>query len=166
MVKVEEYACIRRAHFVDGLSIKAIARQFHRFRRKIREILAAAEPRPYIRLNPPPSVLDPFKPIIDIILQADEEAPRKQRHTAARLYRRLQQEHGYSGGYDRVRRYVQGRGRQGRETFIPLDHDPGQRLEADFGHIYVDLPEGRKLVPVLMLTWEYSNCPFALALPS
>jgi transposase len=166
MVKVDDYARIRRAHFVDGLSIKAIARQFHHSRRKIRQILTVAEPKPYIRLNPPPSVLDPFKPIIDGILQADEEVPRKQRHTVAKLYRRLRQEHDYSGGYDRVRRYVGGRGRQRRETFIPLDHDPGQRLEADFGHIHVDFPEGRRLVPVLMVTWAYSNCPFAMALPS
>jgi transposase len=166
MVKVDEFARIRRAHFVDGLGVRAIARQFHHSRRKIREILAAVEPKPYVRLNPPPSVLDPFKAIIDGIIEADEEAPRKQRHTAARLYRRLQQEHGYSGGYDRVRRYMGGRGRQRRETFIPLDHDPGQRLEADFGHIHVDLPEGRKLVPVLVVTWGHSNYPFALAVPS
>src|SRR5882724_125680 len=108
MVKVDEYARIRRAHFVDGLRIKAIARQFHHSRRKIRQILTVAEPKPYLRLNPPPSVLDPFKPIIDGILQADEEVPRKQRHTVAKLYRRLRQEHGYAGGYDRVRPYVRG----------------------------------------------------------
>jgi transposase len=52
------------------------------------------------------------------------------------------------------------------ETFIPLDHDPGQRLEADFGHIYADFPAGRRQVPVLLVTWSYSNCPFALALPT
>src|SRR5271156_2347716 len=166
MVKGDEYGRIRRAHFVDGLGIKALARQFHHSRGKIREILAAVEPKPYIRLNLPPSVLDPFKPIIDEILQADEEAPRKQRHTAAKLHRRLRQEHGYRGSYDRVRVYVRSHTRQRRETFIPLDHDPGQRLEADFGHIYVDFPAGRRLVPVLVVTWAYSNCPFVLALPT
>jgi transposase len=164
MVTVDEYGRIRRAHFVDGLSIKALARQFHHSRRKIREILAMPEPKPYLRLNPPPSILDPFKPIIDGILQADEQAPRKQRHTAAKLHRRLHQEHGYAGSYDRVRLYVRSHGRQRRETFIPLDHDPGQRLEADFGHIYVDFPDGRRQVPVLVVTWAYSNCPFAIAL--
>jgi transposase len=49
---------------------------------------------------------------------------------------------------------------------IPLDHDPGQRLEADFGHIYFDFPNGRRQVPVLVTTWAYSNCPFVLALPT
>ena len=82
------------------------------------------------------------------------------------LWRRLQAEHGYQGGYERVRHYVRTQGRQRRETFIPLDHDPGQRLEADFGHIYVDFPDGRRQVSVLVTTWAYSNCPFVLALPT
>jgi len=165
MVKVDQYARVRRAHR-DGLGIRALAKLFHHSRRKIREILAMPEPKSYQRLNPPPSILDPFKPCIDAILAADEEAPRKQRHTASKIWRRLQQEHGYSGGYERVRRYVRERQRCQRETFIPLDHDPGQRLEADFGHIYVDFPDGRKQMPVLVVTWAFSNCPFAIALPT
>ena len=44
-----------------------------------------------------------------------------------------------------------------RETFIPLDHDPGQRIEADFGEIQVDFPDGRRKVNVLILVWSYSN---------
>ena len=52
-----------------------------------------------------------------------------------------------------------------QETFIPLGHLPGQRLEADFGHIHVDFPDGRRLVPFLVTAWAYSNAPFVLALP-
>ena len=73
MVKVDQYARIRHAHALDGMSIKALARQFHHSRRKIREILASAEPKPYVRLNPPPTLLEPFQPIIDAILAADEQ---------------------------------------------------------------------------------------------
>jgi transposase len=166
MVTVDEYARVRRAHFIDGLGIRQLARLYHHSRRKIREILATPEPKRYVRLKPPASILDPFKSIIDGILTGDEQAPPKQRHTAKKLWRRLQQEHGYGGGYDRVRRYVRAQARQQRETFIPLSHDPGQRLEADFGHIYADFPNGRRQVPVLVVTWGYSNCPFALALPT
>jgi hypothetical protein len=61
---------------------------------------------------------------------------------------------------------VQERRRARRETFIPLAHPPGHRAEADFGHIHVDFPDGRRPVPVLVVTWSYSNCPFALALPT
>ena len=165
MVKVDQYARVRRAHR-DGLGIRALAKLFHHSRRKIREILAMPEPKAYQRLNPPPSILDPFKPCIDAILTTDEEAPPKQRHTASKIWRRLRDEHGYTGSYERVRLYVRERQRCQRETFIPLDHDPGQRLEADFGHIYVDFPEGRKQIPVLVVTWAFSNCPFAIALPT
>ena len=74
------------------------------------------------------------------------------RHTAAKIFRRLRDEHGYTGGAERVRLYVRGRQQPHVETFIPLAHEPGQRLEADFGHIYVDYPTGRCQVPVLLTT--------------
>src|SRR5262245_44381562 len=124
MVKVDEYARIRRAHHIDKMSIRQLAKQFHHSRHKIREILGQAEPKPY-RRRPMPSVVDPFKPIIDEIVRADEQAPRKQRHTIAKMVRRLREEHGYQGSYERVRQYLLGKNRRQRETFIPLDHDPG-----------------------------------------
>jgi transposase len=111
-------------------------------------------------------VLGLFHAVIDAILAADEEAPPKQRHTAMQVFRRLRHEHGFSGGYDAVRRYIGKQRRQHRETFIPLAHDPGQRLEADFGHIHVDFPTGRQLVPVLIAAWAYSHYGFAWAAPS
>ena len=64
-----------------------------------------------------------------------------------------------------MQRYVFKHHRSERETFIPLGHLPGKRLEADFGHIHVDFPDGRRLVPFLVTTWAYSNYPFVLALP-
>ena len=166
MLTVEDYGPLRRAHR-DGMSIREIARTFHHSRRKVREALARPEPEPYTRAKDPPAPkLGAFHATIKAILVADEQAPRKQRHTAAQIFRRLRDEHGYTGGYDQVRRYVGRHRREQRETFIPLIHDPGQRLECDFGHIYADFPNGRRQVPVLMPTWAYSYCPFALALPT
>ncbi len=82
MLTVEDYGKIRRADR-DGMSIRAIARQFGHSRRKIREILKEPEPRGYTRTGPPAAPkLGPFVGRIDEILKADEEAPRKQRHTA------------------------------------------------------------------------------------
>jgi transposase len=164
MLTVDDYARIRRAHR-DGMSVRAIARTFHHTRRKIREVLLNPEPKPYTRTKPPPAPkLGPFWALIDQILISDEQAPPKQRHTAAQIHRRLVQEHGYQGSYDQVRRYVFRKRQRERETFIPLAHDPGQRAEADFGHIYVDFPHGRRLVPVLLVTWAFSYRPFAIAL--
>lgn len=166
MLTVDDYGQIRRAGR-DGLSIRAAARTFHHARRTIREALASPEPKGYTRTKDPPAPkFGAFKPLIEEVFKADEQAPPKQRHTAAQLFRILQHRHGYLGGYDQVRRYVGQRRRDRRETFIPLVHDPGERLECDFGHIYVDFPEGRKAVPVFLAVWAYSNCPFVVAMPT
>ncbi len=166
MHTVDDYAKIRTAHR-DRWSIRRIARTFHVSRRTVREALASPEPEPYTRTKPPPApVLGPFTAIIDQILRDDRDAPPKQRHTAAQLFRRLQDEHAYPGSYPTVRRYVAAHRHASRPTFIPLAHPPGQRLEADFGHIHVDFPDGRRKVPVLVTVWAYSNAPFVLALPT
>jgi transposase len=166
MLTVDDYAKIRVAHR-DHMSIREIARTFGHSRRKVRQVLANAEPTPYTRAKPAPApVLGALHGVIDGILAADEHAPPKQRHTAMQVFRRLCDEYTYAGGYDQVRRYISKHRRDHRETFIPLAHDPGQRLEADFGHIYVDFPDGRRQVPILVTAWGYSNAPFALALPT
>jgi transposase len=166
MLTVDDYAKIRVAHR-DGMSIREIARRFGHSRRKVREILANPQPKPYTRTKPKHApVLGSFHAILDGVLADDENAPPKQRHTAMQLFRRLRDEYSYPGGYDQVRRYVSEHRRDHRETFIPLAHDPGQRLECDFGHIYIDFPDGRRLVPVMVAAWAYSNYSLAQAMPS
>jgi transposase len=148
------------------MSIRQIARTFHHTRRKIRQVLAESEPHPYTRTNDRPApVLGPFHAVVDQILADDEHAPPKQRHTAMQVFRRLRDEHAYPGCYGQVQRYLRRNQIRHQETFIPLAHLPGRRLEADFGHIHVDFPDGRRLVPFLVTTWAYSNAPFVIALP-
>jgi transposase len=166
MRTVDDFAALRQAHR-DGLSIRQIARQFGVGRDTVRKALTHPEPPPYTQTQPRPApTFGPFREVVEAILAADALAPPKQRHTASQLYRRLRDEYGYPGGYDQVRRYLQARRRSRRETFIPLDHPPGHRAEADFGHIHADFPDGRRPVPVLLVTWSYSNAPFALAVPT
>jgi transposase len=165
VLTVDDYGAIRRARR-DGKSIRQIAGEFEHSRNTIRKILKQAEPNPRAstrdRFAP---LLGPVQEVIDQVLFDDETAPPKQRHTAAQLFRRLRDEHAYRGGYAQVQRYLRKHRRRHQETFIPLAHGPGQRLEADFGHIHVDFPEGRRLVPFLVTAWAYSNAPFVLALP-
>jgi transposase len=163
VLTVDEYGAIRTA-YRNGKSIRQISRESGRSRVTIRKVLQCAEPLAVARDRFAPK-LGPYYAVIDQILHDDETAPPKQRHTAAQVLRRLRDEHGYGGGYAQVQRYVLKHRRRERETFIPLGHLPGRRLEADFGHIHVDFPDGRKLVPFLVTTWAYSNCPFVLALP-
>ena len=165
MLTVDDYGAIRRA-WRDGKSIRQIASEFQHSRNTIRKILKQAEPNPFPSTrNRFAPLLGPFEAVIDQILIDDETAPPKQRHTAAQVFRRVRDEYGYVGGYAQVQRYLRKHRRSHVETFIPLGHLPGQRLEADFGHIHVDFPEGRRLVPFLVTAWAYSNAPFVLALP-
>ena len=133
MLTVDDYGAIRRARR-DGKSIRRIALDFDHSRNTIRYALKHPEPGSQTRNRNAP-VLGPFQAVIDQVLADDEDAPHKQRHTAAQVFRRLRDEHGYHGCYGQVQRYLRKHHRPHRETFIPLGHLPGQRLEADFGRL-------------------------------
>lgn len=167
MLTVDEYARIRLAHR-DGMSIRALARMYGHSRHTIRKVLREATPTGYTLSAPRAKrkLTESFQEIIDEILEADKSAPKKQRHTAKRIFVRLRDEHGFVGGYDCVRRYVKSQRSETRETFLPISSAAGQRAEADFGQIEVDFPDGRRKVSVLLITWSHSNAVFAIALPS
>ena len=83
------------------------------------------------------SKLDPFKPLIDEWLQADKLAPRKQRHTAKRVFKRLKDEaDGFGCSYRLVALYVKQKKEELRlkrtDGYIPLNHHPGE-AQSDFG---------------------------------
>ncbi|MEM2111890.1 MAG: IS21 family transposase, partial [Candidatus Bathyarchaeia archaeon] len=83
MRTVDDYEAIRRAYFLDGLSIRQIARKLHHSRRLIRKAIAQAEPDGY-RLSQSryAPVLAPYKPKIEELLDESDRLPRKQRYTA------------------------------------------------------------------------------------
>ena len=166
MLTVQQFSQIRQLRR-DGLTIREIAEQLHHSPKTILKALETPEPVAAAPSAPRAApVFGPFRAFVDEILAADATAPRKQRHTASQIHRRLVAEKGYTGQYDQVRRYLQKMRLDRRETFIPLEHRPGARAEADFGHIHVDFPDARRQVPVLLVTWSYSNAPFAIALPT
>jgi transposase len=82
-------------------------------------------PPGYVRNKPPGKPkLGPLIPVIEAILATDVTAPPKQRHTAKRIFDRLQAEHGFTGGYTVVKDYVRLAKTRSRETFVPLAHPP------------------------------------------
>lgn len=86
-----------------------------------------------IREKQPYPVLGPYVAIIDRWLTGDKDKPKKQRHTARRIYNRLCHEHGFQGSERAVRRYVHdARKRFGLgvdDVFIPLDPELGVEAE-------------------------------------
>jgi hypothetical protein len=69
--------------------------------------------------------LGPLSPVIVAILEADQSAPLKQRHTAKRIFERLREEHGFVGGHIVMKDHVRICRARGRETFVPLNHPLG-----------------------------------------
>ena len=84
--------------------------------------------------------LEDFTGIIDAILEADRasDVPRKQRHTAHRIFERLRDEHGFTGSYTIIKDYVRSQRQSVREAFIPLHHPPGH-AQVDFGEAVVEI---------------------------
>ena len=77
--KTELYAATRR-DVGDGLSIRAVMRKHAVSHPTVRQATDSARPKPRKKMEPRASLLDPFKPVIDAMLRADLDAPRKQRH--------------------------------------------------------------------------------------
>src|SRR3981189_3796420 len=98
------YGQVRYAVQVEGLSRREAARQFGIDPRTVAKMLTFSVPPGYRRSRPPARrKLDPFTGIIDRILLEDEGRPRKQRHTAKRIFERLRDEHGHLGGIPLVK---------------------------------------------------------------
>ena len=107
MLTVADYELIRRKHFLDGQSGRAIAAELGHSRKTVAKAIANAVPAAY-RLSEPRvrRAIQRYQTIIDAWLEQDQSRPRKQRHTAQRIYERLRDEHEFAGSASSVRRYV------------------------------------------------------------
>ena len=137
MYKVGIYLRVRKACFVEGMSVREAARVFGLHRDTVRKMLEYSVPPGYRRQRPARRPkLDPYKGVMDQILEQDLTSPKKQRHTAKRIYERLRDEHGFPGKYTIVKDYVRERRRHTREMFLPLSHPPGH-AQCDYGEARV-----------------------------
>jgi len=94
MRTVEDYERIRKAYYVERLSMREICRQFHHGRNVIRKALERAEPEAYRLKEPRPApVLAAYKPKIDVLIMESEQLPRKQRYTGRKIYQLAVAEH-------------------------------------------------------------------------
>ncbi|MHB8482040.1 MAG: IS21 family transposase [Nitrospiria bacterium] len=140
MVGVEERERIRRAYYVEKKGIKRIARELGHGRKVVRKAIKESGIPVYQRKQPVSlPVLGPYLPIIQQWLADDENQPRKQRHTASRVYHRLKEEYGFTGCESNVRRYVGLLKPKLTEVFTPIEHLVGKEAQVDFGEAKVML---------------------------
>ena len=133
---MELYLRVRQA-CAAGMSQRQAAKAFNISRDTVAKMMTFSVPPGYRRtaeVRRPK--LDPFIPIIEGWLEADRSMPRKQRHTAKRVFDRLRDECGFTGGYTIIKDYIRERERRGQEVFVPLAHPPGH-AQADFGEAMV-----------------------------
>jgi len=163
---VELYRKIRLACRHEGMSQREAARVFGVDRQTVAKILVHSVPPGYRRSAPPKRPkLDPFTGIIDAILAEDLTRPKKQRHSAKRIFERLRDEHGFDGGKTIVKDYVRERGLKMREMFVPLSH-PAGHAQADFGEAkaYIAGVEGK--AHFFVMTLPHSDKCFVKAYPA
>ena len=135
--RVEQFERIRRDHRDEGLSVRALAARHRVHRRTVRQALADAvppAPKAPVRVSP---ALGPHEATVRGWLLADLDAPRKQRHTARRVWQRLIEEQGAQVAESSVRALVAALkvevGLDRRQVSVPQTHPPGVEAEVDFG---------------------------------
>src|SRR5271155_408132 len=166
MYTVELYARVRRAVHVEGRSQREVARDFGLARKTVRKMLAYPAPPGYQRHKPVwRPKLGPWQGAIDAILEEDKNRPRRQRHTAKRIFERLREEHKYTGGYTIVKDYVRQSKIGAREMFMPLSHSPGE-AQADFGEALVVVAGVEREAHYLAFDLPHSDDCFVVAFPA
>jgi transposase len=166
--RMELFEQIRRDRDREGLSIRALAARHGVHRRAVRQALAS--PLPPAKRSPscrPAPKLGVYRAIVDAWLEGDREAPRRQRHTAKRIWRRLVDEHGADVAETTVRDYVRARKRRmgwpAGEVFVPQVHAPGVGAEVDWGQAHVDLAGSRTEVHLFFMRASFSGAAFCQA---
>jgi transposase len=163
MVDVELIKQMKKHH-----SIREISRTTGWSRQTVRKTLVApAEPPAYDRSTPRPCpAIDPYMDIVKQWLEGDETAPRKQRHTAKRVFDRLVDEYGFTGSEVTVRRAVAKLRGKRVEAYVPLEAPWGRIAQADFGGAVVMIGRKRTEVSLFCMRAKASKVPFVVALPS
>jgi transposase len=162
---MEDYIRVRRMHLEEGFSVRAIARKTGLHRKTVQKMIIQGVPPGYQpKTARPRPRLGPFLPRIDQILSGDKQAPPKQRHTAQRIFDRLRQEFGYTGGYTQVKDYVRQARQRQQEAYVPLAWPPGQ-AQVDWGEAWV-IHEGRPLkAQMFVMTLPFSGARFVAGFP-
>lgn len=162
---MELWAEIRRRVLTGEISKREACRIYEIHWLTLKKILTHEEPPGYRRTKPPRRpTIEPVLPIIRQILDDDTQAPKKQRHTAHRIWQRLRQEYGFTGGYTTVKDAVREMKIGTKEVFLPLTHPPGE-AQVDFGFAEVVLAGVSTQVALFVMSLPYADAVYCQAFP-
>ena len=129
-------------------------------------MLRFSVPPGYVRAKPPiRPKLDQFTGVIDAILMADKDRPKKQRHTSKRVFERLRDEHGFAGKITIVKDYIAGWRQRTQEMFVPLVHPPGH-AQVDFGEAIGVIGGVERKIHFFAMDLPHSDAIFVVAYPA
>ena len=168
LLTLEEWTSIRWLHFRERKSVRWIAKEFKISRKTVAKYLEKPD-APRYKLGQPRAkpVADQWRTRIEEILESDKDAPRKQRHTARRIYNRLVDEAGYSGSERTIRQVVADlKNKPAAKASIPLVFQPGLDAQVDFGESYADIGGQRVKFHGFEMRLNYSRKKFIQYFPS
>lgn len=156
---------VRRSVLTDKMSKRKACQKYKIHWDTLEKILADPEPpKKHGNADRKKPVLGPYLPVIHAILKADRAAPKKQRHTAKRIFERLRDEEGYTGKITVVQDAVRAWKQKQQEPFLPLSHRPGE-AQFDFGEAQV-VYRGRQMkAAFFVMSLPHSDAFFCQAFP-
>jgi transposase len=161
--EMEMWRDIRRRILAEGKGKRQICREYGIHFRTLQKILENSEPPGYRQSKPREKrKIGSYIPFIEEALTEDRKAPRKQRHTAKRIFDRLMSECGYDGGYTAVKEVVRAFKQRTQEVYIPLSHPRGW-AQVDFGYAEIDLAGERTEMAFFVMTLPFSDAFFVCA---
>lgn len=159
-MSIDAQRCIREMH-ARGCSGREIARSLGISRNTVAKYVGKGDfsPAPPVARESRRPSIDPYAGTVRSWLEADAGAPRKQRHTARRVYDRLVAEEGYEGSLSTVERFV----REWREArrgpgdgFLELEWPAGS-AQVDYGECFADIGGARERLHALVVSFPHSN---------
>ncbi|WP_273729423.1 IS21 family transposase [Brucella gallinifaecis] len=150
----------------EGMTKRQAATHFNISRDTVGKMMAYSTPPGYQRRSPiRRPKLDAFVSTIDHWLDEDSKVPRKQRHTAKRVFDRLRAECGFTGGYTIIKDYIRERDQRRQEIFVPLSHEPSH-AQADFGEAMVMIGGVEQKAHFFVLDLPHSDGCYVRAYPA
>ena len=157
-----------RSMDAEGVPRAEIARRLRLSRNTVAKYadMEDLSPEPPAPADRPHPAIDPHAAWIDGVLESDLGAPRKQRHTAKRIYDRLVEERHYGGSYSAVQRHVRewrlARAAGAGDGYLELEWAPGT-AQGDYGNFEAVVAGERLRLKLLVVALPHSNARYAAA---
>lgn len=165
MIDQDTWVAVRLLHHRQSKSKSWIARELGIARNTVAKYLKDSDAPKYVSTRPRGRpIADKWEEHVRKILEDDRNAPRKQKHTAKRIFDRLVAEHQYTGSERTVRYLVADiKNKPAQKACLPLQFEPGKDAQVDFGESYADIDGVRTKLQVFEMRLNYSRKKFVMA---